>query len=66
MARCPLKHPTTPASLTNQGVTRKEYCAFLDLVEHHKQRATINRAPAGQPARGIQPPLGARPNSTAG
>lgn len=66
MARGPLKHPTTPASLTEQGVTRKEYCAFLDLVERHKQRVTINRAPAGQPARGIQPPLDARPNSLAG
>mgnify|MGYP001171187938 CR=1 FL=1 len=66
MARGKLKHPITPASLTSQGVTRKEYCAFLDLVEHHKARAMINRAPAGQPARGIQPPLGARPNLTAG
>lgn len=66
MARGKLTHPTTPASLTEQGVTRKEYCAFLDLVEHHKARAKVNRAPAGQPARGIQPPLGARPNLTAG
>lgn len=66
MPRGKLTHPITPAHLTEQGVTRKEYCAFLDLVEHHKARATINRAPAAQPARGIQPPLGARPNSTAG
>lgn len=50
MARGPLKHPKTPASLTEQGVTRKEYCAFLDLVERHKQRVTVNRAPAAQPA----------------
>ena len=52
MARGPLKHPKTPASLTAQGVTRKEYCAFLDLVEHHKQRAQVNRATGLQPGQG--------------
>ena len=59
MARGPLKHPTTPASLTGQGVTRKEYCAFLDLVEHHKARETINRATGLQPGRAS--PIGAVP-----
>lgn len=60
MARGPLKHPKTPASLTAQGVTRKEYCAFLDLVEHHKQRAQVNRATGLQPGRAS--PIGAVPD----
>ena len=59
MARGPLKHPKTPASLTEQGVMRKESCAFLDLVEHHKQRASVNRATGLQPGRAS--PIGAVP-----
>ena len=60
MARGKLKHPITPASLRDQGVTRKEYCAFLDLVEHHKARATVNRATGLQPGR--VSPIGAVPD----
>lgn len=60
MARGQLKHPITPASLTSQGVTRKEYCAFPDLVEHHKQRVKINRATGLQPGRAS--PIGAVPD----
>lgn len=60
MARGKLTHPTTPASLTSQGVARKEYCAFLDLVEHHKQRATVIRATGLQPGR--VSPIGAVPD----
>lgn len=59
MARGKLTNPITPKHLTEQGVTRKEYCAFLDLVEHHKQRASVNRATGLQPGRAA--PIGAVP-----
>lgn len=61
MPRGKMLYPRCPA-----GLDMAEWRKFLDLIEHHKQRATINRATAGQPARGIQPPLGSRPNSMAG
>lgn len=31
-----------------QGLDWREWRKFLDLIEHHKQRATINRAPIGR------------------
>jgi hypothetical protein len=50
MARGKLTHPITPDPLRAQGVSRKEYCAYLDTLAHYEARATVNRATAGQPA----------------
>lgn len=42
-----------------QGLDWREWRKFLDLVEHHKARATINRATGLQPGR--VSPIGAVP-----
>lgn len=42
-----------------EGLAWREWRKFLDLIEHHKQLATINRATGLQPGR--DSPIGAVP-----
>jgi prolyl-tRNA editing enzyme YbaK/EbsC (Cys-tRNA(Pro) deacylase) len=43
-----------------QGLDCREWRKFLDLIEHHKQRATVKRATGLQPGR--VSPIGAVPD----
>lgn len=54
------KYETCP-----QGLDWRDWRKFLDLVEHHKQRSTINRAPAAQPA-GVTQAHSRRPTLSTG
>lgn len=47
MPRGKMKYPRTPEGLTQQGVTRKEYVAFLDLLAEYQQR-NKSLLPAGK------------------
>lgn len=45
MPRGPMKYPRTPDALRDQGVTRKEYVAFLDLLAEYQRKSLL---PAGK------------------
>lgn len=57
MARGKLTHPITPAHLREQGVTRKEYCAYLDTLAHYQSMgAGAGLRRSGLPPGRITPP----------